>query len=123
MVNMELWIIAISCAVVALSFLSAGIALYSAYRGIRRLSAKLELLIDESTTLIQDIDRKVERLEPCIHLLSLTGEVLGRKFASCTCKKQEAAEEEENKTPLAQSLIRWALEGVCLWQKAKERTK
>ncbi len=100
MVIWEWWVICISVALAALAFVALVVYCACALYSIRKLT--------------KHIDRKIHDLDPYFHVLGS----VGKGVEKCAYRERERI---ETRSDQAVDTLEWALMGLTLWQKFKER--
>jgi uncharacterized protein YoxC len=110
----ESWIISISVGLVALACVALIIYLILALLAVRKM--------------ILDLDEKVRTFDPLFRVVNKAGSAIEHKAAKIKQLSEEVEEEYSSSTPkkdkainTAMEVAEWALIGMALWQKIRER--
>lgn len=110
-----MWLIAISIGIVALAFVALVVFVILALLSLRQM--------------VNDLDNKVRSFDPLFRVVSKAGSAIEKKAS----KIRQLSEEVEGSIPeerhpqaeravnTAMEVAEWALIGLALWQKIKER--
>lgn len=121
---MENWLIGIGVLIIALAFVVLVIYLAVA---LLRLKGTLEA----TQMLLEETQEKVHQLAPLFTVVEELGEIVEKhtsslkNVSSCTCDSCCGRQERkmEEKAHVALDFLDWALVGVSIWQKFRERRR
>lgn len=112
------WIISVSIAVAVLAFVILVVFLCITLFSVRKTLATSDALLEETKDIVDDLQHKIHAFDSLFRAVSNVGGAVEKKVTVAT----EALEEREtSRTNLVTDALEFALLGVTLWQKIKER--
>ena len=110
----EHWLIAISIGIAAIAFVALVVFVILALISMKQM--------------LNDIDQKVHSLDPLFRLVSRAGDVIEKKAEKQLADVEQKIYEERalprsNGLNTAVEVAEWALIGLALWQKIKEKRR
>lgn len=110
----ENWLVAISVGIIALAFVALVIFVILALISIKQM--------------LNDVDQKIHSLDPLFRIVSKAGNVMEKKAVKQLSEVEERVSEEReyqrsHGVNTAMEIAEWALIGLALWQKFKDKRR
>ena len=113
MVTNMTWLIAVSISIAALAFVALIVFVIMTLISLRKM--------------VDDLDRRVRTFDPLLRVVNKAGNAIERKVSHMQQLSEEAEEEElvhrgrRGGVNTAMEVAEWALIGMALWQKIREK--
>ena|ERR1700722_16737179 len=113
-------IIGLSVGIVALAFVVLVVYLCFVLMSLRKTLETSNKLLKDTRIVIDDLQMKVHAFDPVFRTISSVGSVVEKKVSSAT---DEIIEGERSKMGMVTDALEWAILGVTLFQKFKEKRR
>ncbi len=112
------WVIGISVGLVAVAFAVLVVYICITLSSLKRTLETSDRLLRDTRVVVDDLQVKIHAFDSLFRAISNVGGVVEKKVAHAT---DEIVEQEKGKMGIITDALEWAILGVTLWQKVKER--
>lgn len=112
------WVIAISVGVAVLAFVVLVVFLCITLFSLRKTLNTSDALLEETKDVVDDLQVKIHAFDSLFRAVSNVGGVVEKKVTKAA---EEVEEREDRRANLVTDALEFAILGVTLWQKIKER--